>query len=79
MTVYKVYWTDCGTNEVLARMFEEDMVAALNLSNALRSEGHRFVSMVSENTDMVGSFGVSAVVNGKLPNGDDYTWKKRRV
>jgi hypothetical protein len=23
--------------------------------------------------------GVSAVIDGKLPNGEDYTWKKRRL
>lgn len=77
MTVYKVYWTDQhGQN--CAQEFT-DMVLALNMSQALRQGTNRFIVMSSENTDMVGSMGVSAVVDGKLPNGEDYTWKKRRV
>ncbi len=77
-TLYQVYWTDYDTGKTLSRLFEDNMVDALNMTNILRQEGHRFVSMATENTDMVGSFGVSAVVDGKLPNGEDYTWKKRR-
>lgn len=28
--------------------------------------------------EFVGELGVDFVKDGKLPNGDDYTWKKRR-
>lgn len=78
MIMYKVYWTDCDSGQI--REYQTDnMVAALNMSNTMRQEGHRFVVMAVENTDMVGSFGVQAVIDGKLPNGDDYTWKKRRI
>lgn len=77
MTMYKVYWTDCVSGQVQEHQ-TADMSAALNKSNRMRQDGHRFVVMAVENTDMVGSFGVQAVVDGKLPNGDDYTWKKRR-
>ena len=55
------------------------MSVALKHTQTLRGEGHRFVSMVSESTDQVGQMGVSAVIDGKLPNGEDYTWKKRRL
>ena len=77
MTMYKVYWTDYDSGQIQEYQTSE-MVVALNKSNIMRQEGHRFVVMAVENTDMVGSFGVQAVVDGKLPNGDDYTWKKRR-
>lgn len=78
MTMYKIYWTDCS-----GQMFGEefaDMGAALNMSNSLRCSGaNRFITMSAENTDQVGQMGVDAVVNGKLPNGEDYTWKMRRL
>ena len=77
-TLFKVYWTvvesGCSYGEV-----HEDMSVALKHTQTLRGEGHRFVSMVSESTDQVGQMGVSAVIDGKLPNGEDYTWKKRRL
>jgi hypothetical protein len=75
--MYKVYWTDAfGTvfgHEI------PDMTVALKTTQALRNEGHRFVSMVSENPDSVGRAGVDSVENGMLPNGDGYSWKKRRI
>jgi hypothetical protein len=75
--MFKVYWTDqCGTvfgHEI------PDMTVALKTAQTLRSEGYRFVTMVSENPDSVGKAGVDAVEDGVLPNGDAYGWKKRRI
>lgn len=75
--MFKVYWTDkFGTvfgHEI------PDMTIALQTTQILRNEGHRFVSMVSENPDSVGKAGVDSVENGVLPNGDAYSWKKRRI
>lgn len=51
---------------------------ALTWANELRNNGNRFVTIASENPDSVGKSGVDAVVNGLLPNGTDYEWKKRR-
>ena len=77
MTIFKVFWSDhCGS----ARSEEfVDMAVALKHTQMLRSENFRFVTMASENSDQVGKMGVDAVVDGKLPNGTDYTWKKRRI
>lgn len=77
MTMFKVYWTDrdgVSTGEVF-----DDMIVALNLTQRLRNEGFRFISMVTENVDQVGRMGVDAVIDGKLPDGSEYTWKKRRI
>lgn len=77
MTIFKVFWSDhsglaCSEEFV-------DMAVALKHSQMLRNENFRFVTMAIENPDQVGKMGVDAVVDGKLPNGTDYTWKKRRI
>jgi hypothetical protein len=74
--MYKVYWTD----EVGDACFQnfKDISTALNWAKFLRDSGHTFVTIVSENTNVVGKAGVDSVENGLLPNGDKYTWKKRR-
>lgn len=77
MTMFKVYWTD--QSDVSSGEVFYDMSIALKRTQQLRNEGFRFISMVSENTDQVGKMGVDAVVDGKLPDGGDYTWKKRRI
>jgi hypothetical protein len=35
--------------------------------------------MVSEDPNSVGKPGVDEIVNGKLPDGTNYEWKKRRL
>ncbi len=77
MTIFKVYWTN-HSGESCGEVFE-DMALALKHTQQLRNDGCRFVSMVSESTNQVGKMGVDAVVDGKLPDGNDYTWKKRRI
>lgn len=74
--VFKVYWTD-SNNCVFSQDFT-DMSLALALTQQKRADRHKFVTMVSECLDMVGGFGVSAVVDGMLPSGQPYDWKKRR-
>ena len=74
--MYKVYWTDHGCLD--AREFPSDeMAAALHLTQGLRQRQHcgediRFITMVSENPDMVGRTGYDVT-------GPDYDWKKRRI
>jgi hypothetical protein len=75
--MYKVYWTD----EVGGACFQnfEDMSVALNWTKFLRDRGRTFVTMVSENPDVVGKPGVDGIENGLLPDGNTYEWKKRRI
>lgn len=55
-----------------------EMGKALNWVGNLRKDGMRHVSMSSENPDSVGKQGVDSVVDGKTPDGVEYTWMKRR-
>ena len=75
--MFKVYYTDPKTN----RAYNWDctgLIDALSITERFRREGMTFVTMVSEDPNRVGKDGVDAVVEGVLPNGDAYTWKKRR-
>jgi hypothetical protein len=74
--MYKVYWTS-ELGEACFQDFEE-MSPALNWTKFLRDSGRTFVTMVSENPNVVGKPGVDAVVDGILPDGNAYEWKKRR-
>ena len=38
-----------------------------------------FVTITVNGMEIVGRFGADSVVNGKCPDGVDYTWKKRRI
>jgi hypothetical protein len=51
---------------------------ALKWADELRENGNRFVTIASENPDSIGKQGVDSVVDGKLPNGNNYEWTKRR-
>jgi hypothetical protein len=76
--MYKIYYTDPNTDKAYS-WNERTLEGALGVTEIFRNRGMRFVTMVSENPDQVGKSGVDAVVNGKLPDGFDYTWKKRRT
>jgi hypothetical protein len=74
--MYKVYWT---SEDGAARSEEYlEMVEALTRANHMRTLGMAYVAMVGENPNQVGKMGCDSVENGKLPSGEDYTWKKRR-
>lgn len=76
--MFKVYFTD-NENKVNAFTFANDeMLFALNKASELRNSNCTFITIVAENPDCVGKQGVDSVVNGKLPDGSDYEWKKRR-
>ena len=75
--MYKIYFT----NEYgEARSYNEDTLeSALATVSGLRNQSrYSFVAMVGENPDQVGKMGCDSVEDGKLPTGEDYTWKKRR-
>ncbi len=75
--MYRVYWTD--STKPYAKDFEP-MKEALQFSQELRnSKKYTFITMVCEDANIVGQSGVDSVVNGKLPDGNNYEWKKRRI
>lgn len=73
-----VFSTSPNGGEVCGEGFIE-MCDALGHAEVLRNSNHRFVTMVSENPNQIGKMGVDSVIDGKLPSGEDYTWKKRRI
>lgn len=75
--MYCIYFIDPETNDSYHE-FEEELIKALKLTEFLRKQGMRFVSMVSENKDVIGKPGADSVANGLLPDGNEYMWKKRR-
>ncbi len=51
---------------------------ALARVEQLRAAGMRHVCLSTENAQNVGKPGVAAVEGGKMPDGTDYGWTKRR-
>ncbi len=74
--MYKVYWTD--NNNTSNGIYTTTLQGALRISEEKRKAGYTFVTMVSEDPNVVGPQGVDSVENGLLPDGNMYTWKKRR-
>lgn len=37
-----------------------------------------FVTIQFNGMEVAGKFGADGIIDGKFPNGDPYTWKKRR-
>jgi len=81
--MFMVYWTE--QEEARQKLFEgAEMSLALKWMEDLRSRQRNegkigFITMSSEIPECVTRLGVDAVVNGKTPDGNDYTWKKRRL
>ena len=76
--MYKVYYTD-PVDEKCYSWDEQTLEGALSITEHFRKLNMRFVTMVSEIPNCVTKPGVDAVVEGTLPNGLHYTWKKRRI
>lgn len=79
-TSYVIYYTEDGTPRSET---EVELGAALKLSEAVRKrkrEGANIthITMASEDTNLVGQQGVDSIVDGKTPDGVEYTWRKRR-
>ena len=51
----------------------------LALAMAWAKELGGFVTIKINGMELVGKFGADSIVNGKCPDGVDYTWKKRRI
>ena len=75
--MYKIYYT----NEYgEARSYDEEQLEnALKIAEGLRrNTRNSFITMTAHNPNQVGSMGVDSVVDGRLPSGEEYTWKMRR-
>ena len=74
--MFKVYYTDPADNKCYSWDCS-DLKDALYITESFRSKGMTFVTMVSENPNLVGKAGVAGVVDGTLPNGEKYEYTKR--
>ena len=51
----------------------------LDLAMSWAKTVDEFVTITVNGMEIVGRFGADSIVNGKCPDGVDYTWKKRRI
>jgi hypothetical protein len=61
-------------SNTLSKEFE-----TLALAMAWAKVSGEFVTIRVNGMELVGRFGADSIVNGKCPDGIDYTWKKRRI
>jgi hypothetical protein len=73
-----VFWLEQG--EPRGEPFSDtELSLALRFSEAKRRDGLKHVTISSELGDSIGKPGVDTIADGKTPDGEDYTWKKRRL
>lgn len=70
--MYKVIW-----NDVAGVRYEKEF-SGLDLAMDWAKTLAHFVTITGGGYDIVGTFGVDSIVDGKCPDGVDYTWMKRR-
>ena len=70
--MYKVLWN--GPSGVEKNLEFPNLDAAMEFSKTLG----RFVTITDGKFEAVGNFGVDSVKRGRLPDGNDYGWYKRR-
>lgn len=70
--MYIVVWND-AEGKYYEREFD-NLGPAMDWAKALAL----FVTIKGNNMEIVGKFGVDAVVDGVCPDGVEYSWKKRR-
>lgn len=73
--MYRIYWTDGNTPQGI---YTSTLTGALRICEQKRQAGYTFVTMVSEDPNSIGQPGVDSVEDGQLPDGTEYTWRKRR-
>ena len=65
-----MYKVKSKTKKVEVMSLDEAMKLAKEMNELVTIEGHGI--------EIVGLFGVDFVLEGKCPDGSEYTWKKRR-
>ena len=71
--MYKVIWKDADT-DICEREFD-NLAPAMEWAKVLAC----FVTIKSNEMEVVGHFGVDSVESGLCPDGIAYDWKKRRL
>jgi hypothetical protein len=77
-TQYTIYWTICD-GKTATSCNTDDLSEALRITEGLRKNPQcSRIAWCSENVDQVGNPGVDSIKDGKTPDGEEYTWVKRR-
>lgn len=77
MMMYKIYWTDPTTGDGKYTT-SQGLVIGLKYVSTLRDVEMLDVVLVAmADTNQVGALNTNVVQDGKLPNGEDYTYKKQ--
>ncbi len=71
--MYKVIWKD--TDNVVCERDFDNLAPAMDWAKVLEV----FVTIKSDNMEVVGMFGADSIKEGVCPDGIAYDWKKRRV
>ena len=74
--MYRIYWTDFDNQA--QGIYTNTLNGALRITEEKRQAGYTFVTMVSEDPNSIGKPGVDSIKDGVLPDGSEYTWRKRR-
>ena len=53
-------------------------VLTLNEAMKIAKEINELVTIEGHGIEIIGLFGVDFILDGKCPDGSDYTWRKRR-
>jgi hypothetical protein len=72
-----VFWIEPAGNPSHREFGDAELLAALKLTEQLRNEGKRHVTISSELHSSVGPPGVDEIRDGRLPAGDRYEFNKR--
>lgn len=77
-TKYTVYWTykKQHPNSLCMDSLTDALAWAEQLRREAKEKEFSFITMCSENVDLIGETGSAGVENGKLPNGETYTYTK---
>lgn len=75
MTI-KVKWEDYDSRPHEREC--DNLWTAMELSKHLKDKANITANIVDDEIVYVGAMGANVVVDGKLPNGTDYVWTKRR-
>lgn len=74
-----VFYFDMGIGAPAVEIFEDSALhECLAAAERLRKSGMNHVCISTELSTNIGKAGVSAVEDGKTPDGENYTWVKRR-
>jgi hypothetical protein len=72
-----VFWIESAGSPAHREFGDAELLQALQLTEQLRTQGKRHVTISSELAGSVGAPGVDAVSGGRLPGGEPYEFNKR--